>query len=131
MQTRFSERFAKTKFGELQAICEADGLCLQAKSKEMALTEMYAHYTGTAPMKPLAQPAPEVSPEAAPAPASKDAPLEFEGRVSRLLASQGPNAHIIRLGIDFSHKWLPLSAEQVEALKLMPNNGHVEVRIKK
>lgn len=119
---QFFAQLTGRKLAELRQICADDKLLLQSTSKDSALAEMWAHYTGVAPMKPINAPASPLPP----APLSA-APVRYEARLSRDMTRQGSRA-VYRLGRAFTQAWQDVTAEEAERLK---DSRHVvECRIK-
>ena len=107
----FLSQLQSKRLVELRQICADDGLQLQSTHKDAAIAEMWAHYSGSALMRPIAQPAP--APALEPVAAS---PVRFEARLSRALVKQGSTA-VYRLGKKFGLSWQEISADEHEALK--------------
>lgn len=118
---QFFAQLKGKKLDELRQICADDRLVLQSTSKDSALAEMWAHYTGVAPMQPA------VAPVAPSTPAPSPGGLKYEARLSRNMSRQGSKA-VYRLGRQFSQKWQDVSADEAEQLR---TSKHViECRIK-
>lgn len=117
---QFFAQLKGKKLDELRQICADDKLVLQSTTKDSALAEMWAHYTGVALMQPVVALTPST-------PTPSSAGLKYEARLSRDMSRQGSKA-VYRLGRQFSQKWQDVSADEVEQLK---TSKHViECRIK-